>query len=428
MKTNAYPFEFAVGIECTFVVDEREDHNPPLRRLEEFELMRHYEMWREDFDLIAKLRSGDRRVTKVRWCFPWYLMEPSPGKFNFDWADQIVEYAENLDIDLVPDIVHYGTPEWLKDAFANPDYPERVAAFAATCAERYKGRIRHYTPLNEPGITCIFSALKGEWPPYFTDHKGFVRVLLQLADGIQRTVRAIKTIDPEAEVWAVEATSNYQPLNAEAIPAAKQALERDMICWDLVHGLVDDQHNCYGWLREGDVSSKQLERLLDNRVKMDLLGVNFYPWGSLTYEWKEGQIVQGVDFDGMRMLDLLRSLYSHTGANLFITETSAFGGGGARATSVIEKQPDIRIAWMDRTLEAVALARSEGLPVLGYTQFPLFTMVDWTYRLDTAPAQDFFINLGMIEVDPRTYERKWTPVAERFLLHLRSFEAIVKTS
>lgn len=44
--SSQQPFEFAVGIECTMIVDERRDTNPPMRRLEEFELMRHYDMWR----------------------------------------------------------------------------------------------------------------------------------------------------------------------------------------------------------------------------------------------------------------------------------------------------------------------------------------------------------------------------------------------
>lgn len=424
MTTNGkQPFDFAVGIECTLIVDERPHAHPPLRRLEQFELMMHYEKWREDLDLVAKLRAGDRRVTKLRWCFPWYRMEREKGKIDFSWADEVVDYANRLDIALVPDVVHYGTPTWLEQAFLEADYTERVAEFAFKCAERYKGRVRHYTPFNEPAMTGIFCALRGEWPPYMSSLDAYVGVLVEIALGIQKTTNAIRAADPGAQCWAVEVINSYKALNQEAVPHAKEALRRDLVYWDLVHGKVDTRHEFYKWLTLNGASEAKLEQLLANPVRMDLLGLNFYPWTTRTMEWKDDRIVETeAEGDGMLLLPLLRDSYEHTGADLFVTETSAHGGGGAKSSSVEKKAPDMRIAWMDETMEAVAQARAEGLPVLGYTQFPLFTMVDWAYRVDTAPAADYFLNLGMVEVDPKDYSRNWTPVADRFLHHMQTFE------
>ena len=72
------PFDFAVGIEDTFIPQERWDTNPPLRALDEFALMRHYQQWQTDLDLVASLRCGERRVTKMRWGVPWYRIETRP--------------------------------------------------------------------------------------------------------------------------------------------------------------------------------------------------------------------------------------------------------------------------------------------------------------------------------------------------------------
>ena len=132
---TSQPFEFSVGIECTLIVDERPNAHPPLRRLEQFELMKHYDMWRQDLDLVAKLKTDNHRVTKLRWCFPWYRMESERGKIDFSWTDAVVDRANELGIELVPDIVHYGTPQWLDNAFLHPDYSERVSHFAQVCAE-----------------------------------------------------------------------------------------------------------------------------------------------------------------------------------------------------------------------------------------------------------------------------------------------------
>jgi hypothetical protein len=39
--------------------------------------------------------------------------------------------------------------------------------------------------------------------------------------------------------------------------------------------------------------------------------------------------------------------------------------------------------------------RAKGVPVLGYTWFPLFTMVDWRYRLGRRPLENYYIDLGL---------------------------------
>jgi beta-glucosidase len=409
-------FEFGVGIECTFIVHE----TPHMRRLEEFELMRHYDNWKSDLDLVAKLNADGRRVTKLRWCFPWYRMEPERGKIDFDWADRVVDYANELNIDLVPDIMHYGTPTWLMEsAYMHADFPDRLATFGAACAERYKGRVKYYTPVNEPGITCMFSAERGEWPPYYKSEDGYVKVMMQVAEAVRKTTKGIKSMDPGAECWGVEA------LNADAAPEARRRLLRDLVCWDLVHGKVNEKHETWAWLTKHGATEKQLQRFLDEPVSLEVLGVNFYPWQSKTVEMKDGKLVEEFDLTGKLLLDLLRDCHQHTGAQrLWITETSAHGGGGAKSSAMKPvKEPDRRAAWMDGTLEATAEARRAGLPVEGYIQFPLYSMVDWAFRHDLEAApEEYYINLGMIEVDPKTYERKWTPVADRFLHHLKTFE------
>lgn len=419
---GSMPFDFMVGIECTMIPDVRRDIHPDMRELDEFAIMQHYERWREDFDLIAKLRTERHGVTKVRWAIPWYRVETAPGVFDWAWTDECIAYAEKLGIVLVPDIVHYGTPLWMPEAFLDPTYPERVASFAAACVSRYKGRIHHWTPFNEPAVTALFCGERGEWPPYLKSESAYVRILVAVAIGMQKTVQAIRAIDPSVTIWAAEAMKNYHPINEEAKPAAQAALRRDLVVWDMVHGLVDEDHACYGWLQANGATAEQLLQLRNNAVKMDILGVNFYPWGSQTYEWKDGEIIQFWDWNGRFMAELLRGCYEYTGATLYVTETSAHGGGGAKAQGTIDGAGDFRIRWMDETMEAVAEVRREGIPVLGYTQFPLFTMVDWKYRLETGDAAEFFCHFGMIEVDGEDFSRKWTAVADRYLHHMRTFE------
>ena len=69
--------------------------------------------------------------------------------FDWTWLDQVAEYTRGLELTIVVDLMHYGTPLWLENEFVNAEYPERVAAYASAVAERYRVWT-YFTPLNEP--------------------------------------------------------------------------------------------------------------------------------------------------------------------------------------------------------------------------------------------------------------------------------------
>ncbi|HMJ08801.1 MAG TPA: family 1 glycosylhydrolase, partial [Pyrinomonadaceae bacterium] len=191
-------FLWAAGIENTFVPQTR----PGQRSLDEYELMGHYEHWREDLTLARGLG-----LRSMRWGVPWYKVEPESGRFDWSWTDQVIPFmVEDLKILPIIDLMHYGCPFWLDKEFANKDYPEFVARYSAAFAERYKSLLKWYTPLNEPIINSLMCGMRGLWPPYKKGDKGYIQIMLQLARGIQKTVKAIKSIDAESVMVHVEAT------------------------------------------------------------------------------------------------------------------------------------------------------------------------------------------------------------------------------
>jgi beta-glucosidase/6-phospho-beta-glucosidase/beta-galactosidase len=125
-------FRFAVGIEDTFVPHAFPGH----RALDEYELTQHYRFWPEDLGLAAETGA-----TAIRYGFPWYRLNPAPGRFVWDWADRVVERLGELGLEAIVDLVHYGTPLWLDNAFLNADFPVRLAEYAAALAARYRGRL-----------------------------------------------------------------------------------------------------------------------------------------------------------------------------------------------------------------------------------------------------------------------------------------------
>ena len=201
-------------------------------RLDEYELIGHYENWKTDLAL-----ARDLGLKGIRWGVPWYKAEPERGKFDWSWTDEVIPYiVEDLKILPIIDLMHYGCPFWLKREFANKDYPKYVAQYAAEFANRYKSLIKWYTPLNEPIINSLMCGMRGLWPPYLKGETGYIKIMLQLARGIVRTVKAIKEIDPESIMVHVEATGLTRTVREDLASIANEEELRGYFCYDLVTG------------------------------------------------------------------------------------------------------------------------------------------------------------------------------------------------
>lgn len=377
-NSNTLPsFSWAGGIEDTFIPQCK----PGMRPLEEYELTQHYSQWREDLDRAASLG-----ISKLRWGVPWYRVEPQPDVFDWTWVDQVLDYMINmLHIEPIIDLVHYGTPLWLEGSFIDPTYVERVALYAREFALRYQGMVKFYTPLNEPTVNGDFCCRVAQWPPYLTGDEGYTRVMLSIAAGVQATAHVLRDVDPECTLVAVEAMHLYRARSKEAEPEADFAFYKDVICWDLARGAVDENHPLYAWLKSNGATDEQLEELRATPIEQDVFGVNLYPWSTndiLMDDKGKPHYVNGPS-DGRYLAEVLRRTYQYVKKPLFVTETSAPGDRTNRAL------------WMSETIDAVRTVRGEGIPVIGYTWFPLITMIGWEYRTSNKPVADHLLHLGL---------------------------------
>ncbi|HJZ47532.1 MAG TPA: family 1 glycosylhydrolase [Roseiflexaceae bacterium] len=396
---------WAGGIEDTFIPQGRAG----LRPLEEYELTQHYAQWRGDL-----YRAASLGISALRWGVPWYRVEPEPGRFDWTWIDEVLDcMVRELGIQPIVDLMHYGTPLWLEGSFVAPDYPERVATYARAFAERYGRLVRYYTPLNEPTVNAQMCGRRGMWPPYLTGEDGYVRVLLSIARGIQLSAQAIRAADHDAALVAVEAMGWCRPASPGAQAAAARRDQHELLAWDLVRGAVNERHPLHAELIANGASEVELAALRAGATEQDLFGVNFYPWSACEMALDEnGQpSPRPVARDGRLLADVLRRCYGHTGRPLIVTETSAKEDIGGRA------------AWMDETIAAVREVRAEGVPVIGYTWFPLITMVEWEYRTSERSLADHLLHLGLWDshFDERgVLVREATPLVERYRQYVAS--------
>jgi beta-glucosidase/6-phospho-beta-glucosidase/beta-galactosidase len=410
LKPSAEDFLWAAGIENTFVPQVRNGHRP----LDEYELMGHYEHWREDLALGSELG-----LKAMRWGVPWYKVEPEGGKFDWSWTDQVIPYLVN-DLKILPiiDLMHYGCPFWLKREFANEAYPERVAAYAAAFAERYKDLVTWYTPLNEPIINALMCGMRGLWAPYLKGDKGYIRIMLQLARGIIRTVRALKSIDPESVMVHVEATGLTRTVRQDLQALAREEQFRGYLCYDLISGRLTHDHLLFSWLVRNGASPDAIDEIARNPIELDVLGLNFYPqWSTkLLYIDKRGRLAfSETEPEGDGFKELITHYHERYQVPIMITETSAVGSD------------EIRQRWLKSSVSMIKDLRTEGVPVIGYTWFPLFTMIDWRYRFSQEPLENFYLELGLFNLNRGKHGHRWvkTPLVEQMKAYVEDSRSSV---
>ena len=406
----AHDFIWASGIEDTFVPQAR----PGQRPLDEYQLMGHYDNWRKDVTLARELG-----LAALRWGVPWYRVEPLPGEFDWRWTDDVIPYmVEELGILPIIDLMHYGCPFWLRREFASDEYPQAVARYAAAFATRYRGLVRWYTPLNEPLVNALMCGRRGVWPPYLRGDGGFLTIMMQIIKGVVGTIEAIRSVDPSATIVQVEATGLNRAENDDLAALAVEETHRNYLSSDLLSGLVRRDHPLYTWLVRNGVRPADLTAIANAGVDVDIWGVNFYPqWSTqrIGIDTKGRLSYRATEQDGAGFAELIAGYHSRYHKPLMVTETSAFGS------------VDVRARWLETSVAAIRGLRELGVPVVGYTWFPLFTMIDWRYRTGKAPLDDYYLDLGLYTRGTTASGRPWqaTPLVEQFAGYIRDSDAAV---
>lgn len=391
-------FQWLAGIEDTFITAPSPRTG---RTLDEYELTEHYARWRSDIDLFAELG-----VEAVRYGIPWHRVNPAPGVWDFTWADGPLEHLLELGIAPVVDLVHYGVPPWIDGTYLNPSFDRYMAEYAARVAERFRGRIHTYTPLNEPRITAWYCGKLGWWPPALRGWRGFVSVLLAACRGIVTTVEALRAVDPEIVHVHVDATDLYEAATPDLAAEAQRREAIVFLALDLVTGRVTHHHSLYSWLLAHGARPAELEWFVAHAVELDVVGINLYPMFSAKRLVRTGgRLRVQMRYAEADIVETLADRYAHRyGRPVLISETASAGAVSRRA------------AWLGDSVEAVRRARAGGIPLVGYTWWPLFALVTWGYREGRKPPRDYLKQMGLWDLAPGAagLERVRTLLVDRY--------------
>ncbi len=384
MSSPSAPFRWLVGIENAFIPDMGVD---------ELSWTGHRARWREDLALARQ--SG---ADAIRYGITWPELNPARGHYDWSWSDQVVGELERIGLEPVWDLIHFGTPSWLAGGFLDPAYVEAVAEFCRAFAGRYRGTVRKYTPLNEPYITTYFRAGWGIWPPHLRGTAGFVRFLHPVVDGLRASIRAIREAAPGAEIWLNDGADAFHPALPELAGEARQRTVERYAALDILMGLARPGQETYEWLTRAGYPA---ESLRGEPVDIDVIGLDYYP--DTEHELSrasDGTLVISRVPRPVGIAQTMRQYHERYRKPLFIAESSFEGSDEERA------------GWIDRNIDAIRTVRSEGVPCIGYTWWPLFDHVDWNTLLQKLTGH--VCPAGLLHLTPGPKDRVPTAAFTHF--------------
>jgi beta-glucosidase len=390
-------FLWATGIEDTFITDPWPRTG---RTLDEYELTQHYTRWKTDLQLISEIG-----IKTIRYGLPWHRINPARDRWDWGWTDDVLECLLDYGIDPVIDLVHYGTPAWIEGAFLNPDFPERMAEYAARVAERFKGRIRAFTPLNEPRITAWYCGKLGWWPPYRRGWGGFVSIMKSLCTGIVRTQENLLAVDNQIVTLHVDATDLFTTKDDSIRAEVELRQQIVFLALDLITGLVTPQHPLYSFLLKHGMSEPELIWFAEHAVKLDIVGINMYPMYTLKEMARTPRGIRTrMPYASADLVEQLATMYwQRYQRPIMITETASAGP--------VKR----RLRWLNDSLGAVRRLRQGSVPLIGYTWWPMFALVGWAYRQNNRPMEKYLLQMGIWDLQSDhggQLERVATPIVE----------------
>ena len=119
------------------------------------------------------------------------------------------------------------------------------------------------------------------------------------------------------------------------------------------------------------------------------MGINYYPHlSSATAQTGDAgvPVVRRRRGSGADLHELLRRFSVHFGLPVMVTETSDRAPAWRRER------------WLHESVQAVRDARASGIPVVGYTWWPLYCLFDWRWRKGRLPPDAYVCRMGLYDL------------------------------
>lgn len=341
----------------------------------------HRDRTREDLERFERLGLRTLR-TGLHW-------EHFAATGSWATFDRLLGDMRELGLRPIAGLLHHGSGPKSTDLL-DPGFPEKLAAYALTVAERYPFLI-DYTPVNEPQTTSRFSCLYGHWYPHHRSLASYVRALYHQLKGIALSMQAIRSVQPAARLIHTEdggvtfATPQLEEYRAER--ELRRWLGTDLLC-----GRVDRGHAAFAFLREHGLGEDEILWFAEHPCPPAVLGLNYYVTSDRYLDHRlelypphfaggDSAVEPLVDIEAIRVRPegiagigaILQAAWQRYGLPVAITEAHLGGS------------PEDQVRWLDEVWRAAEAARRDGAEVRAVAVWALLGSWNWA-NLCTADA------------------------------------------
>jgi len=363
------PLEVWGGVECA-VVRIGDEYRDQLERS-------GHDHRAEDLDLFAGLG-----IRAMRYPILWERVAPDGlERADWSWADERLGRLRDLGIRPIVGLLHHGNGPRHTNLL-DPAFPEELARYARAVAERYPW-VASYNPINEPLTTARFTGLYGHWYPHGHDRRTFLRILLAECRAIVLAMRAIREVNPQAQLMQSEDLGKTYGTPALAEQAAFENRRR-WLTFDLLCGRLQPDHSLWDHLvRDVGVDAADLAWFQANPCPPDVLGIDHYitserliddhldPYPASTHGGNGCQAY--ADTEAVRA-----SAEGVTGYHGLLSEAwERYGLPLAVTEAHINSTRDEQLRWLDEAWTAANSLRAEGVDVRAVTAWSLLGAYDW---------------------------------------------------
>jgi hypothetical protein len=223
--------------------------------------------------------------------------------------------------------------------------------------------------------------------------------------GTAATDRRLREVDPEIVSVHVDATDVYISPDPTLQDEVRLRQQIGFLPLDLAGGRVNEEHPLWSWVLRHGAAEKDLRWLLEWGTTPDMIGLNMYPMFSQKrlVRSPRGLRIQMPYGDGEMVERLIDLYWNHFGRPMMISETAARGPVHRRRR------------WLDQSIAAIRRVRARGVPLVGYTWWPMFALVAWAYRQSNREIAQYLEQMGLWDLAADgSLDRRETPLVRAY--------------
>jgi beta-glucosidase len=351
---------------------------------------RHYEFFKQDFDLAKGLSHNAHRLS-----IEWSRVEPRQGQFSSEEINhykEVIRALKERGLEPIVTLHHFTNPLWFSSGggWLRKDAHTCFSRYTEKIVEALSDDVRYWITINEPMVYIYHGYITGIWPP---QEKSFLKALAVGNNMAFSHVQAYRRIHALYKNKNLKTPYVSIAKNVQAFVPASPTLKNKMAVY----------------VRDALYNMLFVKRLIRHKA-LDFIGINYYTRGLVDVK-KCGLgnflLDTAEDFpQPLKKNDMGWEIYPE-GIYQLLMKFKRFNLPILIAENGICTGDDSeRWDYIREHLKNIHAAIRDGAKVIGYMYWSLMDNFEWD--------KGFWPRFGLVEIDYTTYKRVIRKSAEKF--------------